>query len=219
MRSIAALGDASKTSGALRKRHAGRVFFCHLLHWQAEQGCNSKQVPQLRHRRAAAMLTLMLGVLMIGGKADANGKDGPGMATAVVARGVARVGGRTNGRDLKLAILGGSPTGQAISSKINECPVREMAEVELGMQRAVSLRKQAIGGHHCSTTVTDETFDHTDDPKESGDAGSGSTKNRPKTGKDHVPVFDGKTPMRDYARRVKLLRVRRGLMLRTGPRS
>ena len=150
MRSIAALSDASKTSGALRKRHAGRVVFCQLLHRQAEQGCNSKQVPQLRHLRAAAMLTLMLGVLMIGGKADANGKDGRGMATAVILCGVARVGGRTNGRDLKPAILGGGPTGQAISSKINEYTAREMTEVELGMQRAVSLRKQAIGGHQCS---------------------------------------------------------------------
>ena len=55
-----------------------------------------------------------------------------------------------------------------------------------------------------STTVTEDTFEHTDDPKESSDAGSGSAKVFPKTGKDHVPEFDGKTAMRDYVRRVKL---------------
>ncbi|CAE7351286.1 MAL3P3.6 [Symbiodinium sp. CCMP2592] len=62
-----------------------------------------------------------------------------------------------------------------------------------------------------STTITDESLDPTDEPKESSDAGSGSTKGVPKTGKDHVPEYDGKTAMREYARRVKLFESSTGI--------
>ena len=49
-----------------------------------------------------------------------------------------------------------------------------------------------------STTVTDQhSADQYEDAKESSDAGSHS-KASPKTGKDYVPEYDGKSPMRDY---------------------
>ena len=62
-----------------------------------------------------------------------------------------------------------------------------------------------------STTVTDDTGPETlEEPKESSDAGSQARSN-PKTGKDHVPEFDGKSAMRDYERRVRLFESATGI--------
>ena len=78
-----------------------------------------------------------------------------------------------------------------------------------GRAQDAESRSFTDGGHRRasaqSTTITDDTFDPADEPKEPNDAGSGSAKNVPKTCKDHVSEYDGKSPMRDYAKRVGLV--------------
>ena len=95
------------------------------------------------------MAILGLGIMMISGKAGGNGKDGLGMA-ALMLRGVIPVGGTVNGRDRTLVLLVGGPTGQASNHGIGGPIFPEMMEVEPEMQRALSPRRQATGGHQLS---------------------------------------------------------------------
>ncbi|CAE7350390.1 NLRC3, partial [Symbiodinium necroappetens] len=86
------------------------------------------------------------------------------------------------------------PDGDDGQERARGAPLQQDAPDEQGRRRA----------SFQSTTVTDDlSADAAEDTKESSDAGSLSKVN-PKTGKDHVPEYDGKAPMRDYERRVRL---------------
>ena len=81
------------------------------------------------------------------------------------------------------------------------------SEPEQELQQETGLRRASVQ----STTVTDEhSADQYEDATESSDAGSHS-KASPKTGKDCVPEYDGKSPMRDYERQVRLLESATGI--------
>ena len=64
-----------------------------------------------------------------------------------------------------------------------------------------------------ATAHSDEPdLDHDDrDQKDSDLASTSERKDTPKTGKDHVPEFDGKTAMREYERRVRLFEASTGI--------
>ena len=93
------------------------------------------------------------------------------------------------------------PDGDDVQERARDAPPQQEAPDEQGRRRA----------SFQSTTVTDDlSAEAAEDTKESSDAGSQSKVN-PKTGKDHVPEYDGKAPMRDYERRVRLFESATGI--------
>ncbi|CAE7707379.1 RE1 [Symbiodinium sp. CCMP2592] len=165
---------------------------------KAEQGCSRMQALRLRRLKMAATVILTAGITIGLGKADGNGKGGLGMR-GQWERPHARntswwsnwPGYRPEQRDAQQREQQGDGNREA-----------EQHDRPDGGNRRASAQ---------STTITDESLDPSEEPKESSDAGSASTKGAPKTGKDHVPEYDGKTAMREYARRVKLFESSTGI--------
>ena len=93
------------------------------------------------------------------------------------------------------------PDGDDVRDRAQDAPPQREAPEEQRGRRAFLQ----------STTVTDDlSAEANEDAKESSDAGSQS-KVSPKTGKDYVPEYDGKAPMRDYERRVRLFESATGI--------
>ena len=93
------------------------------------------------------------------------------------------------------------PEGDDAQERARDAQQQREAPEEPGCRRA----------YLQSTTMTDEfSAEATEDVKDSSDAGSQSNVS-PTTGKDHVPEYDGKAPMRDYERRVRLFESATGI--------